>query len=372
MEILETPADVLCSGAGISDKHRNYLAGALQGGIPSLIRNAIDTRLEILRDGDHLVPVVVNDGTARDCYSISSHAHYIRYMREELGRMSTTGLTLAADAVLGLTGLLGRATGFNRCVSVNNWLFSTNPTVRPDLFRITPFLVDRFPTHALVYRNVTAAEVAGWKESVPPGWILLENRPVHVWRARDWDSLGPRRRHKIRRDIRELKESRLSVTGVQIGEADRLAHLYRKLYIEKYSALNADFSASFFRLLLASFFRFSALRSEDGEILAFAGLFDDAEMTVVSTVGYDTDMDVKLHGLYRKLMAVCFEEALQRNSTLFLSTGASKFKSHRGSSEEIEYEAVYAAHLPWYRDLPWDVIRLLFRYSVPRFDTSQL
>lgn len=371
-EVLGTPADVSRCSAGISAVHRDYLARALQFGIPSLIRNANDTYMEILRDGDHLLPIVVNDGVATDCYSVSSRAHYIRYMREELGRMRSTALTRTADAVLTLTGVVGGATGFNRCVSVNNWLLSTNPTVRPDLRQVTRFLVDRFPTHALVYRNVVAAELAEWTRSAPEGWILLENRPVHVWRARDWHTLSPRHRHKVRRDIKEMKASGLGVSEVEIVEADRLAHLYRKLYIDKHSRLNADFSGSFFRLLLESFFRFVALRGDDGEILAFAGLFDDNGMTVVSTVGYDTAMNVKEHGLYRKLMALCFEEALQRNSTLFLSTGASEFKSCRGSSEEIEYEAVYLAHLPWYRHLPWNVIRTLFRFSVPRFDTSQL
>jgi hypothetical protein len=64
--------------------------------------------------------------------------------------------------------------------------------------------------------------------------------------------------------------------------------------------------------------------------------------------------------LYRLLMAAVFELAAASGQRINLSAGAAQFKRLRGGIASIEYSAVYARHLPRYRQC---AIRLLSRLA---------
>ena len=57
---------------------------------------------------------------------------------------------------------------------------------------------------------------------------------------------------------------------------------------------------------------------------------------------------------------------MARTLLLNLSGGAGDFKMLRGGVPTIEYDAVYHAHLPRHRRLPWRILRALFTESAVR------
>jgi hypothetical protein len=78
-------------------------------------------------------------------------------------------------------------------------------------------------------------------------------------------------------------------------------------------------------------------------------------------IGYDLALPRKL-GLYRMLTALVFQEARETGRILNLSAGAAQFKRHRGGEAQIEYSAVYIAHLPVFQRAVWASLGGLLRH----------
>ena len=108
--------------------------------------------------------------------------------------------------------------------------------------------------------------------------------------------------------------------------AERIADLYRGLYLEKHSPLNTAFNARFFSLALsAGVQEFRGLR-RDGRVDAFVSFFvKDGLMTASLLLGYDLKLPRSL-GLYRLAVACVCDKAAARGLVLNLSAGADVFK----------------------------------------------
>ena len=341
-------------------------------------RTLVDAReLErlVLVVGDKPVPVVVNDGRERECVFLSPDVHYVQYMKFELDKirndLSARALTVAVDAL----GRIARPLGFNRCVSVNNWLFTTNPSLTlsaPELGELTEALVRRFPAYALVLRNVDAREESARHLYRDAGWKLVINRPVHEW---SHAGLNRSSRLHVRADAKLLADPRFTVdsrASLAPGDEHRIAELYRVLYLEKHSRYNPRFTSRFFRAVHdAGMWRFTTV-ALDGRIVAFCTTFDDGPRIVTALVGYDTKLDGHAYPLYRMVVAEAMRHAQERGRLLFLSTGSAKFKHYRGSREWIEHEAVYDAHLPPLGRVPWTLFRTALDLGVKGLDTGQI
>jgi hypothetical protein len=133
----------------------------------------------------------------------------------------------------------------------------------------------------------------------------------------------------------------------EFGETDfaHMAELYAMLYIDKYSRHNPMFTAEYLRLCHRSgAMTFRGLRAPDGTLDGVLGLFIIDGTVTAPVVGYDTTRDRRL-GLYRLLMTLVFEFALERGYRINLSSGAAAFKRLRGGQPFIEYSAVYDRHL---------------------------
>jgi hypothetical protein len=89
-------------------------------------------------------------------------------------------------------------------------------------------------------------------------------------------------------------------------------------------------------------------------------------------VGYDTQLPQQL-GLYRMLMAMVVEAAVARQQRINFSAGAAQFKRLRGATPEIEYSAVFSAHLSKSRQRPIATVRRIAeRIGVPFMKKYQL
>jgi hypothetical protein len=351
-----------------------YLADFLRLGPPALTGSRDLERL-VLALGEKLIPLVVNDGREEDCYLLSPYAHYVKYMLIELRKMQGNRAARALIPTLAILGRLGRWLGFNQCVSVNNWLFTTNPALAlsaEELRTLTSLLVQRYRHSALVIRSVDGRDPAVRRTFEEAGYRLVVNRPVHEWSGA---GLTRSQRRTIRRDLELLRDDRFTVIpDARLGPGDErtIEELYTQLYVRKHLGFNARYTARFFRSVHDSrLMTFLTFRLRD-RIAGFVSHFDDADRTVAALVGYDTGLDRKSHPLYRMAVASMFQLCSARRRLLFLSTGAASFKAARGSYEWLEYEAVYDRHLPPPRRLPWACFGALLDATVGKLETDRL
>jgi hypothetical protein len=358
----------LCAGRAA------YLAELLALGPRPLVEAAELERFVVVL-GNKLIPALVNDGDERRCCLVSPDVHYVQYMKFELQKMRDN---LSARLLALATELMGRLCaplGFNRCVSLNNWLLTTSPDLPLDadaLARLRDLVCARYPDHALVLRNVDARAPARRRAFAAAGWRLVINRPVHEWSPH---KLRRATRHNVKAELRLLSSPHVSIADparLAPGDEHRIADLYRQLYVEKHSVFNPHYTARFFRVAHdTGLLRFSTIAVE-GRIMAFSTSYDDGDRLVAALVGYDTKIDRRRYPLYRMLVAALMKRATEQRCTLFLSTGAAAFKRSRGSYEWFEHEAIYDAHLPPARRIPWALFGTALRLGARHLDTKQI
>jgi hypothetical protein len=352
-----------------------YLRDFLRLG-PALLASTTEQERFVLAVDGTPIPVVVNDGREKDCYLLSPYAHYVKYARLEFDKISGMQARLLGRAVTSV-GRLCLPLGFNRCLSVNNWLFTTSPDLRltpSQLATVTRTLVERHPGLPIIFRCVDARDPATQRTFADAGYKLVVNRPVHEWHP---ERTERKHRRQARHDLKKLLHP---PAGLEVetpatlppGAEEDVHRLYSLLYIQKHAGYNCRYTARFFRAAHdTGVMQFVLVRLE-GRIVAFCTLFEDGDRTVLSLVGYDTALDRQKYPLYRMMMAHGLRLGFERNRLIFLSTGAATFKHNRGSKEWMEYEAVYDRHLPGYRRLPWSAFKAIYDRGVKDLDTLQI
>ena len=81
--------------------------------------------------------------------------------------------------------------------------------------------------------------------------------------------------------------------------------------------------------------------------------------------GYDTTLPDS-DGLYRLLSLRDIQECRKLGLHCHASGGAGEFKQQRGAVSVIECYAIYTAHLPLYRRIPWLLLRCFLWNGVAR------
>ena len=331
---------------------RAYLEAFAQEGSTTLIAN-LRTRMLGLRWRERVFPVTVNDAEYGDSYVALPHTAYALYAKAEL-RLVGIG---AAAPVLGLladaVGLGLRAARINRIVHLDNWLVSTNlhgDWAGEGLDEIRECLTQQFPGHILAIRSLESWSSAALLERCrAEGWRLLPSRQIYVTDdlARDW---APRR--DTRQDAKLLAQAPYQLDPMDKlapGDAERIAELYRLLYLGRYSGLNPAFTARYIELThRTGLLRYRGLRDVDGRLVAVVGCWIRDGILTTPIVGYDTSLPVAA-GLYRMACLLLSRMALERGARLNSSAGAAGFKRNRGARPVIEYSAFFVEHLSWAR-----------------------
>lgn len=329
----------------------------------------VSTRLYVLRLGDMLLPVTVNDRQYENSYVCSPFTHYVTYAGKELYKLRLPWLEAVLGRLLDGVGLLLKAGRINRTVHVNNGLFSTNlypacvPSLLPDGLRL---LREAFPGHTIVFRSLAASLNADWIAALrQERFRLIPSRQVYLFAPPN-----AKARWLIKRDYGLLKKNGYEVVppgSLTSADIPRMKSLYDMLYLDKHSRCNPWFTEAFFAQALESgTLQLYALRNEaTGKLDAVLGFYVKEGVMTTPVFGYDTSLPQEL-GLYRMLSAVLIGISGQSGWRLHESSGAPEFKRNRGAVPDIEYSAVFDAHLPWTRRACWFVLeRLLNKVGVP-------
>ena len=310
----------------------------------------ITSNIEILNIEQQYFPITLNRAEYENSYVCSPYTAYISYARDELGLIQSTSLQWIFRVLIWNASGLLKLGKINQTVSINNWLFSTNlvPEWQPEtVSRFTQELTDLHPEHSLSIRSlncVTNPQLI--KHLLANGWIMLPARQVYLFNT-DKDNWW--KRNNVQNDQRLLKKTTLELVLPEQHRSEDFKTIeacFHKLYIEKHSPFNPQYTSEYFELLhqnrLIEFFSF---RNEQKEIVASIGLFTQQGIITSPIVGYDTSQPKSL-GLYRLLIAQLLKITYERGQVLNLSSGASDFKKQRGGKPVIEYTALYINHLP--------------------------
>ncbi|WP_321503430.1 GNAT family N-acetyltransferase [Breoghania sp.] len=328
-----------------------------------LIAN-LETQLKSVEIAGNAFPLTVNDGTPT-CYICSPAAAYIDYALDETRNFG--GFPRLQKAICRLiSGLapLVRASGLDRQVQLNNWLFSTNPV--PDLDRdtvrqIRSELTQVYPTHAIVLRSLNElADEASLVALRQEGFRILPARQIYL--VADADKAAGLK--NMRADTNRLKRTHFQYAGNgDFLEEDypRCARLYEMLYLVKYTPLNPQYTATYIRRMHeAGLLRLAGLRDSTGKLVAVSGTFLNGRTLTQPIVGYDTSLP-KTEGLYRMVMAMAQAEARRTGAFFNVSAGAADFKRRRGAVPVIEFTAVYIRHLPLRMRLATAIMEIALR-----------
>jgi len=327
---------------------RDYLTAFAQAGSRAMIAN-LRTRVLGLRAGERIFPLTVNEAEYGDSYVCLPHTAYSLYAGAELDLVDVGAWRPALRLLAGAAGGLMRGIKINRIVHLNNWMVSTNlhdGWGGAELPAIRARLVAAFPGHIIAIRSINRWSDATLADRLAEdGWQLLPSRQIYVTDdlARDWTFKRDSKQDS--RLLRQTPYQQDEMRELRSGDAARIAELYRLLYVERYSALNPQFTPAFIEMThRTGVLRYRGLRDGAGDLVAVVGCFIRGGVLTTPIVGYDTALP-RAHGLYRLACVLLTQMALCAGARLNSSAGAASFKRLRGARAELEYSAFFTAHL---------------------------
>ena len=328
----------------------------------------LDAEVHQVEAGPYSFPATLELPCESNAWVVSPATTYCRYAVEESERLAPAWLRPPLRAATAWAAREMQITGLGCAVSVNNWLISTNlypPIEAPMVEILRDHGIARWSTSALWFRSLNWVQHGPWLDAlIAAGFQLIPTRQVYLFQ-----DLKTSRNKDLRRDLALMRKTALQPVAHQEFEpADfaRSERLYAQLYLEKYSTLNPAYTAEFLRTWHhAGLLRMAGWRDADGQMQAVVGIFSQGDVSTAPIVGYNTGLPQSL-GLYRLLMAQAFRHAIENQTLLNLSAGASGFKRLRGGMPAIEYSAVYARHLSLRsRRFLWTLHALTSYFGVP-------
>jgi hypothetical protein len=355
------------------DYARRYLLPMMMDGPGKYIKNVHNTQMMLAKVDEVIFPVTVTDFHPENTYTCSPYSHYISYGGyEEVRHIGNPPLEALIKLLLRPVAQYFRKAELDKVVFVNNYLVSTNlyPSVSSDqLSALAEALPKWFPDRAIVFRSVD-------ERKNPHVMNTLKEKNYEMILSRQVWYIDPEeaiRSKGYKEDVRLLRNHGYEIVGGgDLSDEDlaRSLELYNKLYLEKYSYYNPQFTLEFMKLARDQGILHLRALKRAGKINAVMGFFIRNHATTPPLFGYDTSLP-KQEGLYRLLTQLNIQEALQQNLLVHMSSGVGKFKKGRGGKSVIEYNAVYDKHLPKYRQRPWKLLKAISNYAIPYFQKME-
>ncbi|NMO14852.1 GNAT family N-acetyltransferase [Pyxidicoccus fallax] len=341
---------------------RDYLGPLVRDGSTALVSDRTTYRI-IGMDG-LLIPVAINDAEHDNSPLFSTYARYVTAQLAMMDARKWGGASgFAIRRVLEGLGLALKAARIDRCVYVDHWLVLRNLNARltaDQVRRLTAFLAERFPGHAILFPSVNTATHSPLLNTLrQEGYGLVyafHTRMLLPFKA----EVSRQVRENHRRDARLLEAAGYQLLdGADVpGCAPRLLELYRALNEEKYST-NMRITQAFFESALRDRTMRFRVAVKDGRIDGFYAFTVNEDVVFSPWFGYEMSLPQEV-GLYRGLVYQLMQEALEHGLTIELGAGADEFKSRRGDKPVPRYTAVHTGHLPAWRRAGW---RLLQRFA---------
>lgn len=326
----------------------------------------VDTKMTTTEMGGFVFPVTINEEEYSSSYVCSPYNALVTYSQDELFKIKNYPLRCFLSILMKTLGKLLKLGKINKNLCINNFLLSTNPY--PDwngdgAEQERKKIQSLYPQHAIMYRSLNKhTNETLIQQLTKLDFMLVASRQVYIFDSKLYDF---RKRNNTQNDRRALMKSEYTlVTHEQINSDDYpvIVNLYNKLYLEKYSKHNPQFSEKlveyWHKNQLVTMF---GLRDKAGILQGIIGIFESERVITAPLVGYNTHLPNQ-NALYRILIYLILDYSEKKGCCLNLSSGASGFKLLRGGQPFIEYSAIYINHLPLYRRITWKAIKLLLNW----------
>lgn len=312
---------------------------------------------------DHQAYVLtVNQNEYANAIICSPYTTYVTYPLGELKKFSKLWIKLLVLINSAIMFPLCRLTRFNKIVQINNNLNSL--LKHPEEFisllpSITKAVIKKYPLHALTFFRVNEVlDKTFLKSLTENGYHIFPDRTAHIFTPGNF-----MKRSHTKRDMTLLRKTSYQIMlheALTEEDALRFAELYQFIFINKHAKKNPIYTAYYFaNAITHRWHTYVALRNAEGRIDGFISWFDKEGRMICGPLGYDPDVDRKM-GLYRQLVALCLKRADEKKIIFNMGGGSTEFKLNRGSTETLEYTAVYYKHLPFYRKIPWKTFQWIF------------
>lgn len=344
-----------------SDLVRRFVTPLMKEGSHCYIEN-VKTEVCVIQIGKKIFPLTINEAQYENSYVCSPYG-YLRYALDCPELISNPALRFVLNTLIkGLVKFV-RFGQINKVIMVNNWLFSTNiyPTLTEiEVQLITAFLKDHFPHHAIIFPSIDQyIDQERYRYLHQNGYQLIANRQVFFLNGKNPEVFETR---LFKSDLRLWKKSGyelIDATTLPSKEYERLLELYSNVYISKYSSLNPKLTVRFIQHAVENRLLHIYAIQKDQSIDGVIGYFYRHGVMFCPFLGYDTKKP-KEPSLYRLLCTILMLEAQKHQTTFHQSSGASFYKTIRRAEPHLEYQAVYIRHLPFYRQIPWLVLKGVF------------
>ncbi|MCL4557003.1 MAG: GNAT family N-acetyltransferase [Gammaproteobacteria bacterium] len=325
---------------------------------------------------DATLPVAVGCVKAGQTYLASPQHGFIDYARDECDQLSDASAQRWAKVGLSIVEPWFRALHLDESVSINAWGVSTHlypGWSENTLTELKDRLVVEHPKRALWLRTLHEGYDAPLIEvAQKQGWQLWPSRVVYGFDWKISSQWMKQRNNQI--DQKLLQKTTLTSLfpkDFNAYHAPEMAQLYQQLYVDKHSRWNAHYTPAYFQHAIEhQWLSFYGFADEQGQLIAFIGVFAQDGVMTTPMLGYDTSLPTEL-ALYRLLMARVLRQSVEQRHYLNLGAGSANFKRMRGGVAHMEWHAFYAHHLPKRQSVAMKMTAKLMKRYLPSFLAQQ-
>jgi hypothetical protein len=337
--------------------------------LADLIRN-VRTDLKILQVDDVVLPITITDYHPDNSYVCSPFNQYFVYGLEEIDLQDNPLLVKLLRGLIAPIKAFYQVNGFDKAVMVNNFLLSTNLWQKisaEQVGQIVDYLKTQYPDHAILFRSVDAHSNPDlYQALLDADYEMLFSRKVYFQ-----DIQQAHKKRDFKNDMRLYRETDYELVhgnDFQSYDFTRIVELYKKLYLERYSMQNPQFTVNYLcEMWGRGLMQFRAFR-KNGRIDAVLAYYVREGIMTQPLFGYDTSLPQAL-GLYRLLSTQVVIEGEATGNCIHNSAGVGQFKRLRGAIPVTEYSAVYIRHLSIRKRLLWQtLIKLMNEIALPTID----
>ena len=275
---------------------KSYFLPLLKNNTNNLIKN-VHTSLGFVAIDDILLPYTVNEEEYDNSYVCSPYNHYITYSKEELSMLNNKLLEAIFHFLLGLISKFAKKIEINKVVYINNWLISTNlsPSLsKEQLESIKNTMLANYPDYLIGFRSINEGLYPKMKVDLEAlQFQMLPSRFVYISRPEEILNATKKVRNTLNRDKKLLDKNEFDIIqhdDFTKEDLIRAKQLYDKLYLEKYSYNNPQFTEDFILSTHANRALTYVGLKKDGVLEGVFGSKIFQNMMANPVLGYNTDL----------------------------------------------------------------------------------